>query len=84
MFDFITLSDLRKCLGQSAQRVALTRRRLMITRNGKLLAALMTRQDLEILEEVERKSLQYKEYQMAEAMHKWHALKDEIDRRREE
>lgn len=51
----IKLVDLRNNLGEKVNEVSYTNNRLTITRNGKPVAALISAEDLELLEELELK-----------------------------
>jgi len=79
----ITLSKLRRRLGHVASRVNHTGNRVRILSHGKNLAALVPISDYVALEEADAKSLQYKEYQMAEQMQRWSEIKKNIALERE-
>ncbi len=69
-----TLTGLREKLGQYVSH-ARAGRRVMILRNGRAVAALVSMRDFDALEEAQNKSVEYKLYQNAERMAKWEALK---------
>ncbi len=79
----ITLSKLRRRLGFVCARVNHTGNRVMILNHGKIIAALVPASDYDALEEADAKSLQYKEYQMAEQMQRWIEIKKNIALERE-
>ncbi len=79
----ITLSKLRRRLGYVCSRVSHTSNRVMILSHGKTVAALVPMSDYVALEEADAKSLQYKEYQVAEQMQRWTDLKKRIALERE-
>ncbi|ALG91226.1 MULTISPECIES: type II toxin-antitoxin system Phd/YefM family antitoxin [Actibacterium] len=70
-----TLSQFRNAMGRHVARVAWTGKRLILMKHGKAVAGLVTVRDLELLDEVEAKSLDYKRYQTAEKLMRWEALK---------
>ena len=83
MLTTTTVSKLRQSLGRHVARVSHGGDRVLILKHGIAAAALVPVSDFEVLEEAERKSLRYKEYQMAEKLAKWEAIKREIARERE-
>ncbi|KGB81113.1 hypothetical protein JT55_15035 [Rhodovulum sp. NI22] len=70
-----TLSQFRNAMSRYVARVAWTGKRLILMKHGKAVAGLVTVRDLELLDEVEAKSLDYKRYQTAEKLMRWEALK---------
>ncbi len=68
-------SQFSECLTQTWR----TGDRFLIVRHGRDVAALVSVEDMDLLEDVEGKSLSYKRFQIEEAQRRWEALKAGLD-----
>ncbi|MFV2038336.1 MAG: type II toxin-antitoxin system prevent-host-death family antitoxin, partial [Paracoccaceae bacterium] len=78
----VTLSKLRRNLGDMVSYVNITENRLMILKHGVARAALVTMADYEALYASEAQSLEYKEYNTARNLMRWQSLKSSLAEQR--
>lgn len=80
LYTAIASLDFRNRLSQSLNHVMSTGARLLITRNGKDAAALVTVRDLDALERVERNREDLMQVRHEVMMREFRALKEEVGR----
>ncbi len=74
----IALSKLRRRLGPWVAHVEHTHKRIVILRHGRPVAALVTMDDMNALEEADAKELKYQEYLKARELERFRALKRRV------